>query len=121
MSGLDGELGDATTSPETNPEKISLAPGASPTGIAGNYNYALAIGTSGTTGATPAEVPGSRAPLAAAPGSNDPLAAAPGSNDPPAGLPETPFAVGLPVLAAAILAGGLFIARRSGRRTSSIT
>ena len=111
MSGLDGELGDATTSPETNPEKISLAPGVSPTGIAGNYNYALAIGTSGTTGATPAEVPGSRAPLAAAPG----------SNDPPAGLPETPFAVGLPVLAAAILAGGLFIARRSGRRTSSIT
>jgi alpha-tubulin suppressor-like RCC1 family protein len=118
---VDGELGDGATSPETNPEKISLAPGVSPTAIAGNYNYALAIGTSATTGATPAEIPGSKAPLAAAPDPNNPPAAAPATVDPPAGLPETPFAVGLPVLAAAILAGGLFIARRRGRRTSSIT
>ena len=107
---VDGELADGTTSPATNPEKVSLAPGVTPTAVAANYNYALAIGTtSSAPGATPGEIPGSKTLPAAVPE----------TNGPPAGLPEAPFAVGLPVLAAAILAGGLFIARRRSRRTSS--
>jgi hypothetical protein len=115
---VDGELGNGTTTPDASPEKISLAPGVTPTGIGANYNYALAVGT---TGITPAEIPGSKAPLAGAPGPDDPPVGLPGTNGPPTGLPEAPFAVGLPVLAAAILAGGLFVARRRGHRTSSIT
>ncbi len=92
---VNGELGDGTTSPDTNPEKITLGTGITPTAIAANYNYALSIGTT-----------------------NAPVAAIPEVNVPPTGLPEAPLTVGLPVAAVAILVGGLFIARRRARRTS---
>jgi hypothetical protein len=92
---VNGELGDGTTNPETNPQEIALAPGDTPTAIAADYTNVLVIGT---TNALPAELPETKAP--------------------PAGLPEAPLTVGLPAAAAAILAGCLLIARRRHRRTS---
>jgi alpha-tubulin suppressor-like RCC1 family protein len=92
---VDGELGDGTTNPETNPEEITLTPGDAPAAIVADDNYVLAIGTT-----------------------NAPRAAIAKINAPPAGLPEAPLTIGLPAAAAAIFAAGLLIVRRRHRRAS---
>jgi hypothetical protein len=89
---VDRELGDGGVTPQTKPQEIPLGRYVTPTGIAANYNFALAIATDNT--------PPAIARKAASAG----------------GTGATLLAIGLVAVAvAAILAGGLFIARRRSR------
>jgi alpha-tubulin suppressor-like RCC1 family protein len=89
---VDRELGDGGVTPQTKPQEIPLSRYVTPTGIAANYNFALAIATDNT--------PPSVARKAASAG----------------GTGGTLLTIGLVAVAvAAILAGGLFIARRRSR------
>jgi alpha-tubulin suppressor-like RCC1 family protein len=94
---IDRELGDGSTTPGTKPQEIPLGRYVSPTAIAANYNFALAIATDNTP----------RAPAR--------------KKAPAGGTGGTLLAIGLvvaAVAAAAIVGGALFVGRRRSSRGS---